>query len=440
MSNLLSRFVVRPMVGLTVALATVSTVQANPFEVRIPFKSMRASATVPTPSEGGVSLSALALDFGDVQMGKSATLSLTVANAGKAAAAVSDIWVTQGAALFTRTHNCGSSLAASSSCKVDVAFSPLEEGAAQGVLQVSIGNLAQEVSLDGKGIAPVANATVWTPFAMPVSAYWRDISYGNGVFVSTDASISGKSAYSSDGITWQAGNMPRAGSWTTAYGDGKFVAAGWGSNGTWSATSADGKSWVLGGTPPIASEHISYSNGVYVASAQMQNQNPGLVARSTDGVTWSKVSLPFNGQFMGAAAGGGKFVLVAPGTQALLSSDGLIWTTVSMPVNSLWISVTYGNGRFVAVAQGSANASAVSTDGVNWIRGTLPAQFSAGDVIYGNGKFVASGTSGKTLQSVDGLNWTQNTMPSASVWYALGFGNGRFVTLGNNSNQGAYTQ
>lgn len=427
---------------LTAALLMASSAHAGPFETRIPLKGVRTVAAPPaTTDSAAVTLSAPALHFGDVQLGKPATLSLTVTNSGKSAAAVSDIGVTDGAALFTRTHNCGSSLAASSSCKVDVSFAPLEEGAAQGALQVAIGNLAQEVSLTGKGIAPMANASVWTPFTMPVAAYWRNISYGNGVFVSTDASTTGKSVYSADGVTWQAGTMPYSGSWTTTYGEGKFVAVGWGYGGPWSATSTNGRDWSAGGKPPtgMQADHVVYSNGVYVASVGAQN-GTSIVARSTDGITWTAVTVPLKAQFMGATAGGGKFVLTAVGLQALMSTDGLNWSKVVMPANGMWGSVTYGNGRFVAVSQGSTNASAVSTDGITWTKGMLPAGFSAADVTYGNGKFVVGGNSRNAAQSVDGLNWTENTVPGSLQWTAVGFGNGTFVTLGNNSNQGAFSQ
>jgi len=430
-----------PAALLMASMVIASAAETPQYQVRLPFKGVKAVAA---PSSASVSLSATALSFGEVELGKPATRSLTVTNSGEAAAAVNEIRVTASEALFTRTHDCGTSLAGNATCKIDVTFNPVAQEDVTGALRVAIAGTDQLITLSGKGVAPVANASTWTPLTLPVSGYWRDISYGNGTFVTTNVDIGSTVITSKDGISWQAGSMPKSGAWATTYGADKFVAVGWGSGGPWSATSTDGKAWSSGGALPTGYtwEHVTYANGVYVAISQTPYPYTGLgaVARSTDGVTWTKVPLPLDIQYLNIAAGSGKFVLIGNGNQSLTSTDGLTWTRVTMPVSGLWISVTYGNGRFVAVAQGSSNASAVSTDGINWTRGTLPAQFSAGDVIYGNGKFVASGTSGKTLQSTDGLTWSENTMPSASVWYALGFGNGTFVTLGNNSNRGAYTQ
>lgn len=245
---------------LTALLMLASSAHADSFQMRVPIKGLKQVAGAPVPSDSvAVSVSVPELNFGNVELGKPATLSLTVTNTGKAPAPVAIVQVTEGNALFTRTHTCGANLAAESSCKVDVAFSPITQSAVEGKLQLLIGSTALDISLTGTGAAPVADASVWTPFTMPVSAYWRDISYGNGVFVSTDASISSKSVTSLDGITWQASVMPQASSWATTYGDGKFVAVGWGNSGQWSATSTDGRTWKLGGRIPggLLAEHVS---------------------------------------------------------------------------------------------------------------------------------------------------------------------------------------
>ena len=89
------------------------------------------------------------------------------------------------------------------------------------------------------------------------------------------------------------------------------------------------------------------------------------------------------------------FVAVASGsTTAAYSTDGVNWTRTTMPANLFWSSVCYGNDKFVAVVgttetPDTSNVVAYSTDGVNWSSGRLPASRKWTSVCYGDGKFVA---------------------------------------------------
>ena len=72
----------------------------------------------------------------------------------------------------------------------------------------------------------------WTAGTISTVDPWTCITYGKGKFV-TVANISGNTAYSTDGITWQQGtNMPWTMLWGNVwqdmtYNDDKFVAIGW---------------------------------------------------------------------------------------------------------------------------------------------------------------------------------------------------------------------
>jgi len=98
---------------------------------------------------------------------------------------------------------------------------------------IAFGN-GKFVAVSGYGeIAYSEDGTAWETAALPesISAIgWRDAAYGNGKFV---AISNDKSAWSPDGKTWTAMDMPVSANWAgIAYGDGKFAAT---ANGTTAA-------------------------------------------------------------------------------------------------------------------------------------------------------------------------------------------------------------
>jgi len=107
----------------------------------------------------GVNATPGALNFGSVATGAtSAAQTVTVNNPTSAAAPVSSI---AAAGDFAQTNTCGSSIAANSSCTVNVTFSPTASGTRTGTLTVNAGGNTSTVSLTGTGIAPgpVLNAS-----------------------------------------------------------------------------------------------------------------------------------------------------------------------------------------------------------------------------------------------------------------------------------------
>jgi F5/8 type C domain/Pectate lyase superfamily protein/Abnormal spindle-like microcephaly-assoc'd, ASPM-SPD-2-Hydin len=100
----------------------------------------------------GVNASPTALTFGPQVTGStSAAQSVTVANPTSAAAPVSSITAS---GPFAQTNNCGSSIAANSSCTVNVTFSPTATGASTGSVTINAGGVTSTVSLTGTGTAP----------------------------------------------------------------------------------------------------------------------------------------------------------------------------------------------------------------------------------------------------------------------------------------------
>ncbi|MDT5026085.1 MAG: hypothetical protein QOE61_2511, partial [Micromonosporaceae bacterium] len=107
----------------------------------------------PVPDDtSGISVSPTTLDFGSVATNTpSATQAVTVTNTSTSAKAVGAITTTGD---FSQTNNCGTSLAANSSCTVTVTFQPTAAGSRTGTLSITAGGVTMAVSLSGTGVAP----------------------------------------------------------------------------------------------------------------------------------------------------------------------------------------------------------------------------------------------------------------------------------------------
>ena len=274
--------------------------------------------------------------------------------------------------------------------------------------------------------------------AMPSSASWHSVTYGNGKFVAVDNSNnSTKAAYSEDGVTWTATTMPNNASWqSVTYGNGKFVAVA--DHSYTAAYSEDGIAWTKT-TLPLSKpwQSVAYGNGKFVALAGLS----GTAVYSEDGITWTATDTIPTASWQSVTYGNGKFVAVANvSTTAVYSEDGITWTETTMPSTSQWISVTYGNGKFVAVAYNNSTIAAYSEDGITWSSSTMPSTASWWPITYGNGKFVAVADNSDTAAySEDGINWTVSTLPISRYWRSVTYGNGKFVAVASSSADTAFS-
>ena len=222
---------------------------------------------------------------------------------------------------------------------------------------------------------------------------------------------------------------------SVTYGNGKFVAADYSQYG---AYSTDGISWTKMTLP---ANHnwlsVTYGNDKFVAIGYDSNKG----AYSTDGITWTEFILPASRSWLGVTYGNGKFVAVAAvSNKGAYSTDGINWTEFTLPASRYWRGVTYGNDKFVAVDYDTGRKGAYSTDGINWTEMTMPAG-SWYSVTYGNGKFVAVAAYGsnKVVYSTDGITWTQKNLPASRDWQNVTYGDGKFVAVAYDSNKGAYS-
>ncbi len=104
-----------------------------------------------TGTAGTLVVTSSSLSFSSVQVGSSASQSLTVSNTGNAAASINGLQITGD---YTQINNCPSLISGGANCTITVVFTPTAAGTRSGVLTLTSGaqSTQQTVSLSGTGI------------------------------------------------------------------------------------------------------------------------------------------------------------------------------------------------------------------------------------------------------------------------------------------------
>ena len=197
--------------------------------------------------------------------------------------------------------------------------------------------------------------------------------------------------------------------------------------------SADGKTWTDDTYVAPNGLDNAYSGAAIGNGAIVLSGDSGVV-RSTDGHTWTAVTLPVQASLHGSqiVAGAGVFVMVAH-ADAFVSTDGATWKHAAATGDSgHWQRVAQGGGHWVALGDGHIKAS---EDGLTWHDYNATADPNPlADVAYGNGVFVAVGTANgmaRIKTSKNGVAWQDQAPVTTSYQTGFGgiaFGNGVFVT------------
>lgn len=225
--------------------------------------------------------------------------------------------------------------------------------------------------------------------ALSTATRWQSIAYGNSKFVMIQYDGS-KTVYSADGVSWTAGgDLPSSNNWRTLFFDGsKFIALGAAKG----AYSTNGTSWTaLTIEANTDWNAIAYGSGKYVAVPQNSCHK---FMHSSDGISWTTYNAPTEASVWGIAFGNGVFVAVAYNKDSVYTStDGVNWTAVSVPLN-YWRSVAFGNGVFIAVSNklGGTKNMMYSADGSVWIE--VEESLDATDIFFANNWFVSRTSTG----------------------------------------------
>ena len=179
---------------------------------------------------------------------------------------------------------------------------------------------------------------------------------------------------------------------------------------------------------------VAYGNSTYVAVSRTSSN---VAATSSDGVTWTKRTLPFVANWNGICYGATSALFVAVcsditttgGTQigsrfCATSPDGITWTRRAMPANQSWNAVASNGTSFVAVGGDATNAAttgaASSTDGITWVAATMATSQVWNAVAYGGARYVAVGTGTATNYDTDGAGtWTNGATVTSATYMAI---------------------
>lgn len=252
---------------------------------------------------------------------------------------------------------------------------------------------------------------------------YRDIAFGNGIFVGTFGPFR---AYSYDGITWVESSPVGWQAEYVTFGNGLFVAVGYaivsGVPTSFIYTSTNGINWTSR-TPSEAMSfrEIAFANGLFVAVA---DSGTNRIMTSPDGITWTSRPTNINPSFSGIAYGTGVWVAVcdnSTGGFSFTSYDGITWD--EQPTIFASSTIFYADGKFTT-------GSYYSTDGFTWNSNSIP--FAPESIAYGNGYFIAVNDTGtnRIAYSTNAINWTGIPAASNASFEAVAFGNNTFVIGG----------
>lgn len=236
-----------------------------------------------------------------------------------------------------------------------------------------------------------------------------------------------------------SGAVSFPGTWySICYGAGMFVAVA--NSSADAAISSDGLSWTRCTLPEFGCWNaVCCGDGIFVAV-----QTGKICAYSSDGMTWYSRNMPQDADWTAAAYGNGRFFAVSSGgTVCAKSQDGAVWTADTMPMAANWSAVCYGGEGFAAVADSTQKMAVVTesgglSDGTLTVTAesntlyetmTMPASGYWDDVCYGNGKYVAVLRNSTGAYSADGKTWTNSGLDASYHWQRICFGDGKFVAI-----------
>ncbi len=233
----------------------------------------------------------------------------------------------------------------------------------------------------------------WTSRTAAAMNNWSSVTYGNGLFVAVACGVNASSCnttgggyrvmVSEDGIIWTGVVAPEANQWkNVTYGNGLFVAvASTGSDRV--MTSPDGITWTSRSAASASGwQRVVYGEGRFVAVSETDT-----AMSSEDGITWTTRITPGNSDWYGLAYGGGYFAALGDpltgSTYLMISPDGITWTEVTTPNTNFFISMTYGEGKFVSASTDGTNQVLYSSDGTYGNTISLSSTASTTDLTIG---------------------------------------------------------
>jgi len=274
---------------------------------------------------------------------------------------------------------------------------------------------------------PIFAIPLWAPLERNEV---HSVCHGKGRYVAVGRY--GNTVWSTDGHRWWGGKSAISGSYEHVYavcfGNDEFFAVGrFGKM----MRSADGKEWAAVASPTGTDLFdVTYADGRYMAVGEN-----AVIYSSPDGQTWSGPLFSDSGPYPPVSGlscvkyGNGAWVAIEDGnTRGARSTDGISWSRMHVGMGYA-TEMIFEGGKFVVVGSaGSQSNVGRSADGATWQISPAPEPLQ--DIAFQNGVYVALADSGKLYRSADLQAWTQTG--AASGLNDLTAGNGSFVALGRN--------
>lgn len=278
----------------------------------------------------------------------------------------------------------------------------------------------------------------WTAQTPATAANLSRAKQVNGVYYALGDG--GTYIYSRDGVHWTEKNV--GGSYVLkdlAVNDAKTLYTMVAEDGM-IYTSAD----PLAGTVVWASRTSGVAtdllNVVYTSSAWYAYGVAGTILRSTDGSTWTNISVSASAISSNGIISNGTITVYYGANGGILSTtDGSTYAKRTSGTTVNLLGGAYGNSTFVICGQNGTILT--STDGVTWTNRTSGTSSQLNHVEFASGTFVACGSATAIIKSTDGISWANAFVtynggsPSAltnnwksvrhyNMWYVCGDGGG----------------
>jgi len=291
------------------------------------------------------------------------------------------------------------------------------------------GTAATQATVDRLAVMTSSDGNYWTSRVTPLDGLNVSSVAWNGSFWLVVSSDTGTIISSNDGITWTAQATPLLKASSVSWNGSLWIVTGqYLYDNRYIITSPDGITWTPQATPLGKSQsYVVTSRRLLTSTPPINKQiteqfcvvagQTGLVC-SYDTVTWLPVAANNENLTYNTTAWNGVYWLAGSSCSNYSvisrSLDGITWTTVTSPMDgngtgTCTVNAIAWNGS-IWVAGGNGNSLSIMTslDGINWIAQISPYD-NVGTVnsIAWNGLLWVAGGKGPTAiaTSRDGINW-----------------------------------
>src|ERR1044071_2335709 len=265
------------------------------------------------------------------------------------------------------------------------------------------------------------DASAWdrSTNGVPSSSSLLGVYFGGGLFVACGA---GTILVSSDGLNWTNTSVSTPATLRCgAYGNGIFVAAGWGYFGTGQvALSTNGVNWTSENGMNFTA--FCFGGGLLVGVGESS------VEWTPDANSWSYANVGTVNGLRGIAFGMGQYVAVGDSGAIFTTTNLSTWTPRNASVCPIQ-AFAEGNGISVGITFNCAMVYS-SEDSIHYIQRRDCGGFLT-SIKFENGLFVAYGSVG-VLLSANGTNWTSISPPCTGPIFSMDYQKGVWVAVCQN--------